>query len=118
MSLSSLHKLILSVFLRRKPNLDFLEGKQKPAGILKATLLFELGSMQAYHYQTEEEASLNKHPTSVYWSDRTMMLSRGPFSAIHLAMEDYTAIVSLRKADRAPDNLIRVDFKTRKRING
>lgn len=83
----------------------------------KPILLFELGHLQVFHYQTIDEWAANRPIEQVYWQKRGENIVYGPFETMYLAVQDYSAYIEANKegAPKLPDNVIQVDFKTKKR---
>lgn len=116
-------KLILWVFLRfRSVKFDKSTENVAPWKFKtmteekRAVLIFELGSLQVYHYQTPEETAANKPYSSVYWQDRDTKQVYGPFPSVYEAMSHYTWNKSVEKGNQNTGKVIRVDFKTKKKL--
>jgi len=80
----------------------------------KKILMFELGHLEVFCYQTIEEWSQGKPPESVYWQKKNEPEIHGPFASMYQAVNDYTDFIAKPK-EPVPDNLIFVDFKAKKR---
>lgn len=86
-----------------------------------AVLLFELGTLQVFHYQTLQERDANKEPYIIHWQDTQLKRLSPQFNTIWEAMADYTKYTRELREAKAVDappklNVIFVDFKTRKRM--
>ncbi len=86
--------------------------------VLKPILLFQLGNLQVYHYQTAEEIARGDGPKKVYWQDVASRHTYGPFDSINKAMSHYTFTVATQKTDAFGriGNVIYVDFVKKQRI--
>lgn len=84
------------------------------------TLIFELGSIQVFTYQTPEEVLLNIPYSEVYWQDKVSKYTYGPFPTIYDAMTHYTGLIASQKAQvigtQQTADIIYVDFKNKQRI--
>lgn len=79
-------------------------------------ILTELGELQLYHFPTPEEVANGSPPRKVYWQNTKTKQSFGPFSGVYEAMRHYSLITQVKKA-ASKNNLIKVDFKSKKRVN-
>lgn len=104
-----LQRLIFSLFLR--------SGAMDKTN-RKAVLLFQLGSLQVYHFQTPEEITRNDPYKDVYWQDVSTRRTYGPFKSINEAMIHYTWLIATQKTDAKGSigNVIYMDFKNKKRV--
>lgn len=83
----------------------------------KAILVFELGHLQVFHYQTSTEWFRRIPPSEYYWQKRGDFNSYGPFLSVYDAVNDYTKFIAIKtNIEPLPDNVITVDFKSKKRI--
>lgn len=82
----------------------------------KATLIFELGSLQVFHYQTPEEIQYNVPYKDVYWQDKVQKMVYGPFLNVYQAVNHHVWIKTNEKGDKNTAKIIRMDFKTKKRL--
>lgn len=80
----------------------------------KPIMLFELGHLMVYCYQTLEEWSAGAVPTEVFWQKKDDGTTRGPFASVYVAVNDYSEFIKPKV--QTPDNLIMVDFKTKRRV--
>ena len=87
-----------------------MEANKRPV------MLFELGALQVYHFQTEEEIQAQKKYTEVYWRDKNSTETVGPFPTIHEAVTHWKWRIS-QLAENAAENVVYVDFYKRKRIS-
>lgn len=57
-------------------------------------------------------------PTEVFWQKKGEPATHGPFTSAYHAVSNYSAHMTTEKLAAAPtpDNVIHVDFKTKKRI--
>lgn len=96
-------------------------------------VIFELGRLVCYTYQTQLEILEQKPSTSIYWKFKDLPEHNGPFATIYQAMQHYTHILESTKAVSIKDlgkgsnnviplpvnsksNVIPVDFKSKKRV--
>lgn len=109
--MSLLRKLILYLFVRHTPMLV-------PNKDTRPVLLFELGNLQVFCYQTAEQISRGDWPTNVYWQDKASRHTYGPFESINKAVSHYTWIISSQKTNARGSigNVVYFDFKMKKRI--
>lgn len=91
--------------------------------VFKPVLLFQIGTVQVFCYQTESDMLWGRPPEEVYWQDTASKNSFGPFNSISAAMTHYTsqvaAGVGLSVVSSSPtksDNVIYVDFRQKKRV--
>jgi hypothetical protein len=85
------------------------------------SLIFELGTLQVFHYQTREEFILNTGYREVYWQDKVSMHTYGPFETIYAAMTHYTTLVASQKKGLEVigvpvADVVYVDFRNKRRI--
>lgn len=79
-------------------------------------LVFELGHLQVFCYQTVQEWQAGIYPAEFFWQKKGEPRSYGPFVNIYLAVTDYTAQLASKKEETKTDNVIHVDFKAKRRI--
>lgn len=82
-------------------------------------LIFELGHLQVFHYQTQEEFVKKSAPYIVYWQKKGEANVYGPFDSAWHAVNHYSEIIraiKLASDPNVPDNVIHVDFRTKRRI--
>jgi hypothetical protein len=84
-------------------------------------LIFELGNLQVFHYQTQEEYMMNMGYKEVYWQDKVSKHTYGPFSSVYDCMTHYTTTVASQKKGLEvigiPNaDVIYMDFRNKKRI--
>jgi len=77
-------------------------------------IVFELGHLEVFCYQTIEEWSQGKPAEAVYWQKKGEPQVYGPFASIYQAVNHYSDFIAKNK-EPIPDNLIFVDFKAKKR---
>jgi hypothetical protein len=82
----------------------------------RAILIFELGTLQVFHYQTPEEVEFNQPYKDIYWQDRVTKQTYGPFPNIYEATRHHAYIKMVEKGDKQTAKVIRIDFKTKKRL--
>lgn len=84
----------------------------------KPILLFELGNLQVFCYQTMAEWSAGHYPKEIWWNRRGMIGTRGPFQNIYYAVKDYSEYIAAEKEGKTdiPDNVVFMDFKNKKRL--
>lgn len=78
-------------------------------------MIFELGHLQVFCYQTLEEWTRKQMPHEVFWVKKGETHIHGPFINAYLAVTDYSTNLVKPKPDYT-DNVIKVDFKTKKRM--
>ncbi len=81
-----------------------------------AILVFELGNLQVYHYQTLTEWNSKVPPLEYFWHKKNETKSFGPFMTVYAAVNDYSRYIATPQQE-LPKNIIQVDFKTKKRLN-
>jgi hypothetical protein len=81
-----------------------------------AILILELGQLEVFHYQTLSEYSKKIMPTQVYWKLKMNPIIHGPFPDTYRAVGNYTAHLEELKANTAYDNVININFKTKKKV--
>lgn len=80
-----------------------------------AILIFELGDLQVYHYQ-DITSWTNKVPAvEFFWHRKGDPRQHGPFTSIHDAVDNYKGVI-VEEKHPTPLNLIKVDFKNKKKI--
>lgn len=83
-------------------------------------VIFELGNLVCYTYQTAQENLDKKLYESVYWKFKDSNEHNGPFPNIYSAMKHYTHILQTSKvislAPMPKGNVIEVDFKAKRRV--
>lgn len=94
--------------------LNYAKAAQMESG-KKPILLFELGALQVYHFQTEEQIAAEKKYTDVYWRDKNSQQTVGPFPTIYDAVAHWTWHLS-QLSENAAENVIHVDFYGKRRI--
>lgn len=77
----------------------------------KCILVFELGHLLVFYYQTMEEYSQKIQPSEIFWQKKGESTVHGPFPTAWHAVDDYSNSLT-----PLPDNVISVDFKAKKRI--
>jgi hypothetical protein len=85
------------------------------------SLIFELGNLQVFHYQTQEEFMFNTGYKEVYWQDKASKNTYGPFKSVYDCMTHYTTTGASHKKGfevlGVPvGTVIYIDFKNKKRI--
>ena len=80
----------------------------------RSHLLFDLGPMQVFHVSDTEQVPIAGQ-AEVYWQDMRSKTVYGPFISVYYAMQHYT-YTSQKPPEVLPDNVIKVDFKLRKRV--
>ncbi len=99
---------ILWLFLGSKPTIQNKE---------KAILIFELGALQVFHFPTPEQITRNIMTEEIYWQDIRTRETFGPFVSIFVAISHYSWLVQSNKiGGKTKDNVIRVDFRNKKRL--
>ena len=83
---------------------------------LVAILLFEIGNLQVYHFQTRADKRRGKAYTEVYWRDKNTLQSFGPFSSVYSAVTHYQFLEEERKAKDFKTKVISVDFRSKKKL--
>lgn len=78
-------------------------------------ILLDIGYTQVFHYQTETEFLQNKPYERVYWKDTRTHMVYGPFQSIHMACQHSSSVFS--EQSKHVGKVVRVDFKSKKRIN-
>ena len=86
-----------------------MESNKKPI------LLFEIGILQVYHFQTQEDYEANKKYTEVYWRHKVTLYTYGPFPTIDAAVTHHEYTMSKMNVEDAK-NVVYVNFQTKKRI--
>lgn len=82
-----------------------------------AIIIFELGKLQVYHYQTMTEWTHKIAPKEVFWLVKDNPIVHGPFLSAYDAVNDYTKSLNDKEyADQQLKNLISIDFKAKKRL--
>jgi hypothetical protein len=84
-------------------------------------LIFELGNLQVFHYQTQEEFIFNTGYNEVYWQDKISKNTYGPFKSVYDCMTHYTTTVASQKKGLeiigvSTGDVIYMDFRNKKRI--
>lgn len=84
-------------------------------------LIFELGNLQVFHYQTQEEYMMNVGYREVYWQNKVSKHTYGPFPSVYDCMTHYTTIVARQKKGLEilgvpTGDVIYMDFRNKKRI--
>lgn len=83
----------------------------------KPFLIFELGHLEVFCYQTFEEFMNKITPLEVFWHKKGEPKIYGPFTNVYTAVSDYSVYIARDKLlPPTQDNLIRVDFKLKRRI--
>lgn len=85
---------------------------------LKPIMLFQLGNLQVYHFQSPEEIARQDAPKQVFWQDVASRHTYGPFDTIHHAMNHYTWLIAMQKTDArgSVGNVVYIDFIKKKRV--
>jgi hypothetical protein len=79
-------------------------------------ILYEVGNLQVYHFQTIEDKEYKRPYKEVFWRDKETTAAYGPFSTIHEATHHYISIQQLKKDNKAKKKIVLVDFKNRKKL--
>ncbi len=83
----------------------------------KPILIFELGHLQVFCYQTIAEWSSGRPPHEFFWQKKGDSRIRGPFHNLYTTVNDYSMQIALEKDGALKDtNIIPVDFKIKKRL--
>lgn len=111
---SLFQKLVLSLFMKATPLKPGIVDKTNK----KAVLIYEIGRLQVYHFQSAEEIARGDAPKQVYWQDKESRHTYGPFSTIYEATKHYRWTVMSQKVDSTGSvgNIVYVDFAKKKRI--
>jgi hypothetical protein len=84
-------------------------------------LLLELGILQFFCYQTEREYNTKAPYHEVFWKKKSYPIVYGPFPSIHEATDHATRMLAFERNEPSPgpipNNLIYVDFKTKRRLS-
>lgn len=82
-------------------------------------LIFTLGSLQVFCWQTPEEHLTSAPYKDVYWQDAHGGNVYGPFVNIYETMKHYTWLVDNQKGDveTKTGQVIHVNFFTKRRVN-
>lgn len=80
----------------------------------KAYLVFKLGHLQVFYYQTLEDLHKKIQPTEFFWKKVDDNEIHGPFKTTHDAVNHYSEAIAPKP--ELPANVIPVDFKAKKRI--
>lgn len=83
---------------------------------LYPVLLFELGNLQVYHFQTKADRAVDKPYKEVHWRDKNTHQSFGPFGSVYQAVSHYTFIEEERKVQDFKTKVISVDFQNKKKL--
>lgn len=81
------------------------------------SLVFELGRLQVYSFQTKEDLEAKVDSDTFCWTDKNSGHSYGPFKTLHATMEHYTWTVSNQKPEKDKGSVTYVDFRNKKRID-
>ncbi len=81
-----------------------------------AILVFELGHLQVFYYQTMEEWNSKAEIKAYFWHNLSQIprISHGPFPSIFVAVDDYSR--NLKPVEPLPQNVIAVDFKAKRKL--
>ena len=83
-------------------------------------LLLELGILQFFCHQTEQEYNSKAPYKEVFWKKKDYPIVYGPFPNINEASNHATRLLAFEKNEPTPelakDNLIYVDFKNKRRL--
>jgi len=91
-------------------------------------VIFQLGTIQAFWFPTEEEIVMNTMYHDVYWRDLRYTHHFGPFPSVYNAMSHYAYLAKaqrdgyadMKTNDLTPDkpvaSVIPVDFRIKKRV--
>lgn len=79
----------------------------------KPVLIFELGHLQVFSYQTIEEWTTHVEPDNFFWKKKDAAIINGPFKTLFEAVQNYTD--TIKPMERLPENVIEVDFKLKRR---
>jgi hypothetical protein len=83
--------------------------------ILKPVLVFELGHLQVFHYQTDDEWRRGTPPGAMYWKIKSSPTVHGPFPTAYHAVNHYSSTLK-PSGPPTTDNVIHVDFVNKKRL--
>jgi hypothetical protein len=97
---------------------DLIFGKkpktEEPRDDKQAYVQLELGTLQIYSVQTREELQKNIPYKELFWRDKKSPYEIfGPFPSIYHACNHYEW---LKAQPKIKDNVVRIDFRTKKRI--
>jgi hypothetical protein len=76
-------------------------------------LLVDIGELQVYHFQTEEEYRSKKPFSECFWRVKSGTEAHGPFNTVFEACNHYKWVLECRKLK---NNVIRVDFRNKRRV--
>ncbi len=79
-------------------------------------MLFTLGSLQVFHWQTPVEVQLNSPAKEIYWRDSRTGYTYGPFPTINESLSHYKWLISTQKSQSGKGQVIYVDFVLKKRV--
>lgn len=81
-------------------------------------LLFQIQTIQFFHYQNYEEMTRNIAPYKIYWQDTVSKNTYGPFPTLKEAMDHHTYTIATAPLISREEmkNVIYVDFTTKKRV--
>jgi hypothetical protein len=90
---------------------------QNPPGTL-AIILFELGHLQVFYYQTPEDWAKRISPSAYHWYRLTDGVQYGPFPTAYVAVKDYSQFIlkeAEEKKNPAKNNILTFDKSKRKK---
>lgn len=83
-------------------------------------ILFQLGSLIVYYKAQSSYIPYSFGDNNLYWRDNTNPDGFGPFNTLYGVMKHYEAVIEDRRVAKLPQpqpELIRVDFKNKKRLD-
>lgn len=85
----------------------------------RPVLIFELGQLQVYSFQTIKQIEEKAPHTKVYWQTKASANTYGPFPSVYDAMKHYTWILASQgnTEDKTIAPVIYVDFNRKARID-
>lgn len=83
--------------------------------IYTPVIILEIGSLQVYSFQTQQDVVLGVKPIDFYWTDRRYSNRVGPFPSLNEAVSNYNS--QYKSLGSNSNNVIIVDFKAKKRIS-
>lgn len=108
------------LWLLMKP-LNRLLGVPNSRGVslenTRVHLLFELGALQVIAFVPVSDLSVQPRVDKVFWRNKHTKYTYGPFNTVTDAMNHYTRLAAMQKANPKEDTVVWVDFKTKKRLN-
>lgn len=78
-------------------------------------ILLELGGIQVYHFQTQDEFNSKRPYTEVFWRELGGDKAFGPFNSVFQACQHSNWYKYQEKASKDNSKIIQVDFKGKRR---